>query len=123
MADPREALAELLNQHEIGTYYGGWSCRCGADGTVDYIDHLTDVITAEHLVISRADIATEYGWQCFHGGEWETFETEGRQQALDSAAYQRDSEGAEWPTHARAVEHLTTAWSPIPLPENGDSGI
>lgn len=118
MSDTRDRLAEIL--HKQGAYCG--TCDYESRDCPDcasVLEGYATAILAEFLVIPRTDITTGYGFQYFTSGQWETVETEDRQQAIDGAAYLRDSEGAEWPTPARAVEHLKTAWSPIPLPENG----
>lgn len=86
----------------------------------DDLADAADAILAEFLVVPRSEIVgTEYGWQYLLNGQWQTVSTEDRQQAIDNAAYQRDSEGAEWAAPARAVERPIPPWSVIPLPESG----
>lgn len=60
--DIRAQAIEELARHEVETYHGGWSCRCGVDGVVDYTDHLADALAEAGLLPTEVEEYTSRTW-------------------------------------------------------------
>ena len=72
--DIRAQAIEELARHEVETYHGGWSCRCGVDGVVDYTDHLADALAEAgllptepvgYVVLAKTDSAFHRGHKVY----------------------------------------------------------
>lgn len=109
-----DLLWQLLDQHRDLNTLCDRLCSCGIQHPIGHVYHLTELISAEFLVVPRSDIVgTEYAYR--HAPDMPVFRGTGSADAATQrAAKVREAQQRRgWVPRAEALERPVLVWKPI----------